>query len=68
MKVGDGREKGFLVKVKDDSAGEIEDRHKDYVEEGKIAKQHQHIEDLVRIVPYKTDDKEIAEIIKRLRI
>ena len=68
MKVGDGREKQFLVKVKDDGAGEMEERHKDYVQEGKIAQQHQHIEDLVRIVPYKTDDKEIAEIIKRLRI
>ena len=46
MKVGDGKEKHFLVEVKSDGAGELEEHHlpghQDYVEEGKMAQQHQH--------------------------
>ena len=47
MKVGDGKEKHFLVEVKNDGAGELEKHHlpghQDYVEEGKITQQHQHL-------------------------
>ena len=43
MKVGDGKDKQFLVKVKNDGAGEKEEHHlpghQDYVQEGKIAQQ-----------------------------
>ena len=46
MKVGDGKEKHFLVEVKSDGAGELEEHHlpghQDYVEEGKMAQQGQH--------------------------
>ena len=46
MKVGDGKEKHFLVEVKSDGAGEREEHHlpghQDYVEEGKMTQQHQH--------------------------
>ena len=47
MKVGDGKEKHFLVEVENDGAGKIEEHHlpghQDYVEEGKITQQHQHL-------------------------
>ena len=46
MKVSDGKEKHFLVEVENDGAGEIEEHHlpghQDYVEEGKMAQQHQY--------------------------
>ena len=48
MKVGDGKEKQFLVKVKDDRAGEKEEHHlpghQDYIQEGKIAQQRDSID------------------------
>ena len=47
MKVGDGKDKQFLVKVKNDGAGEKEEHHlpghQDYVQEGKIAQQRYSI-------------------------
>ena len=43
MKVGDGKEKHFLVEVENDGAGELEEHHlpghQDYVQEGKITQQ-----------------------------
>ena len=77
MKVGDGKEKHFLVEVENDGAGELEEHHlpghQDYVEEGKIAQQHQHSinkkgkyieisnpENLVHITRVKPDVKKIA--------
>ena len=46
MKVGDGKEKHFLVEVENDGAGDLEEHHlpghQDFVEEGKMAQQHQH--------------------------
>ena len=46
MKVIYGKEKHFLVEVKSDGAGELEEHHlpghQDYVEEGKMTQQHQH--------------------------
>ena len=48
MKVGDGKDKQFLVKVKNDGAGEKEEHHlpghQDYVEEGKMAQQRHSID------------------------
>ena len=48
MKVGDGKEKHFLVEVKSDGAGEREEHHlpghQDYVEEGKITQQRHSID------------------------
>ena len=48
MKVGDGKEKQFLVKVKDDRAGEMEEHHlpghQDNVQEGKITQQRDSID------------------------
>ena len=46
--MGDGREKQFLVKVKDDRAGEKEEHHlpgqQDYIQEGKITQQRDSID------------------------
>ena len=46
MKVIYGKEKHFLIEVKSDGAGELEEHHlsghQDYVEEGKMAQQHQY--------------------------
>ena len=46
--MGDGKEKQFLVKVKDDGAGEMEEHHlpghQDYIQEGKITQQRYSID------------------------
>ena len=45
--MANGKGKHFLVEVEDDGAGELEEHHlpghQDYVEEGKITQQHQHL-------------------------